>query len=48
MADIPIRASESKVTESLDAPVSLVGSVTILVDDDELLFSTGETWDADG
>lgn len=32
----------------LDAAVSLMGSVTILVDDDELLFSTGETWDADG
>jgi prevent-host-death family protein len=32
----------------LDPPMSLLGSVTTLVDDDELLFSTGETWDADG
>ena len=32
----------------LDPPVSLMGSVTTLVDDEELLFSTGETWDADG
>ena len=32
----------------LDPPGSLVGSLTVLVDDDELLFSTGEGWDVDG
>jgi prevent-host-death family protein len=29
----------------LEEPRSLKGSVTYLVDDDELLFSTGEVWD---
>lgn len=28
----------------VDEPASLVGSVTILDDDDEMLFSTGEGW----
>ncbi|HEX7131843.1 MAG TPA: type II toxin-antitoxin system Phd/YefM family antitoxin [Iamia sp.] len=32
----------------LDAPATLVGSVTVLADDDELLFSTGEASEADG
>jgi len=31
----------------LDRPRPLAGSVTLLVDDDEAYFSTGETWDAD-
>lgn len=29
------------------APRDLTGTVTYLVDDDELLFSTGESWDAE-
>ncbi len=29
----------------IDEPAPLAGSVTVLVDDDELLFSTGESWD---
>jgi len=33
--------------EPIDEPPSLKGSVIYLVDDDELLFSTGETWDAE-
>ncbi|HYI74021.1 MAG TPA: type II toxin-antitoxin system Phd/YefM family antitoxin [Gaiellaceae bacterium] len=33
--------------EPLEEPPSLKGSVVYLVDDDELLFSTGETWDAE-
>jgi prevent-host-death family protein len=32
----------------LEPPPSLVGSVTLLADDDEAMFSTGETWDLDG
>jgi prevent-host-death family protein len=31
----------------LEPPPSLKGSVIYLVDDDELLFSTGEAWDAE-
>jgi prevent-host-death family protein len=31
----------------VEEPPSLEGSVIYLVDDDELLFSTGETWDAE-
>lgn len=31
----------------IEEPPSLVGSVTYLVDDEELLFSTGETWSVD-
>lgn len=31
----------------IEAPPSLEGSVVYHVDDDELLFSTGETWDAE-
>ncbi|MQA15766.1 MAG: type II toxin-antitoxin system prevent-host-death family antitoxin [Pseudonocardiaceae bacterium] len=30
-----------------DEPAPTQGSVTLLVEDDELLFSTGERWDAD-
>jgi prevent-host-death family protein len=33
--------------EPVEEPPSLKGSVIYLVDDDELLFSTGEAWDAD-
>lgn len=33
--------------EPIDVPPSLKGSVIYLVDDDELFFSTGETWDAE-
>lgn len=33
--------------EPVAEPPSLAGSVIYLVDDDELLFSTGETWDAE-
>lgn len=33
--------------EPMDEPPSLKGSVIYLVDDDELLFSTGESWDAE-
>ena len=33
--------------EPIEEPPSLKGSVVYLVDDDELLFSTGETWDAE-
>ena len=33
--------------QPLEEPPSLKGSVVYLVDDDELLFSTGETWDAE-
>lgn len=33
--------------EPVDEPPSLKGSVIYLVDDDELLFSTGESWDAE-
>ena len=33
--------------EPLEDPPPLKGSVVYLVDDDELLFSTGETWDAE-
>ena len=33
--------------EPLEEPPSLKGSVVYLVDDDELLFFTGETWDAE-
>jgi prevent-host-death family protein len=33
--------------EPIEEPPSLRGSVIYLVDDDELLFSTGETWDAE-
>jgi prevent-host-death family protein len=31
--------------QPIEEPPSLKGSVTYLVDDDELLFSTGEAWD---
>lgn len=31
----------------VEEPPSLKGSVIYLVDDDELLFATGETWDAE-
>lgn len=31
----------------VEAPPSLEGSVVFLVDDEELLFSTGEMWDVD-
>ncbi len=31
--------------EPVEEPPSLAGSVVYLVDDDELLFSTGEIWD---
>ena len=31
--------------EPVEEPPSLAGSVIYLVDDDELLFSTGEVWD---
>lgn len=31
--------------QPVEEPRSLKGSVTYLVDDDELLFSTGEIWD---
>ena len=31
--------------QPVEEPRSLKGSVTYLVDDEELLFSTGETWD---
>jgi prevent-host-death family protein len=33
--------------EPIDEPPSLAGSVIYLVDDDELLFSTGEIWDVE-
>lgn len=33
--------------EPLEDPPPLKGSVVYLVDDDELLFSTGEAWDAE-
>jgi prevent-host-death family protein len=33
--------------EPVEAPPSLAGTVVYLVDDDELLFSTGESWDAE-
>lgn len=33
--------------EPLEDPPPLKGSVVYLVDDDELLFSTGEEWDAE-
>jgi prevent-host-death family protein len=33
--------------EPIEEPPSLKGSVIYLVDDDELLFSTGETWDVE-
>ena len=33
--------------EPIEEPPSLAGSVVYLVDDDELLFSTGEAWDAE-
>jgi len=33
--------------EPIEEPPSLKGSVVYFVDDDELLFSTGETWDAE-
>jgi prevent-host-death family protein len=33
--------------EPIEAPPSLEGSVVYLVDDDELLFSTGEVWNAE-
>jgi prevent-host-death family protein len=33
--------------QPLEQPPSLKGSVVYLVDDDELFFSTGETWDAE-
>lgn len=32
----------------LDDPVPTMGSVTLLAGDDEVYFSTGEDWDADG
>lgn len=31
----------------LDAPMPIMGSVTLLSDDEEDYFSTGEVWDAD-
>jgi prevent-host-death family protein len=33
--------------EPVEEPPSLKGSVVYLVDDDALLFSTGEAWDAE-
>ena len=33
--------------DPIEEPPSLKGSVIYLVDDDELFFSTGETWDAE-
>jgi len=33
--------------EPVDEPPSLKGSVIYLVDDEELLFSTGEIWDVE-
>jgi len=33
--------------EPVEEPPSLKGSVVYLVDDDELLFSTGEVWDVE-
>jgi prevent-host-death family protein len=33
--------------EPVEEPPSLEGSVVFLVDDDELLFSTGEAWDVE-
>ncbi|GIU94406.1 MAG: hypothetical protein KatS3mg012_0863 [Gaiellaceae bacterium] len=33
--------------EPAEKPPSLEGSVVYLVDDDELLFSTGEAWDVE-
>lgn len=33
--------------EPVEEPPSLRGSVVYLVDDDELLFSTGEAWDVE-
>jgi prevent-host-death family protein len=33
--------------EPIEAPPPLEGSVVYLVDDDELLFSTGEVWNAE-
>jgi prevent-host-death family protein len=33
--------------EPVEEPPSLKGSVVYLVDDDELLFSTGEIWDVE-
>jgi prevent-host-death family protein len=33
--------------EPVEEPPSLKGSVIYLVDDDELLFSTGEMWDVE-
>jgi prevent-host-death family protein len=33
--------------EPVEEPPSLRGSVVYLVDDDELLFSTGEVWDVE-
>jgi prevent-host-death family protein len=33
--------------EPVEEPPSLAGSVIYLVDDDELLFSTGEIWDVE-
>jgi prevent-host-death family protein len=33
--------------EPVEEPPSLAGSVIYLVDDDELLFSTGEVWDVE-
>jgi prevent-host-death family protein len=32
----------------LDPPASLVGSVTLLAEDDDAYFSSGEAWDVDG
>ncbi len=31
----------------IDQPVSIVGSVRVVVDDEQLLFSTGEEWTVD-
>ncbi len=33
--------------QPIEEPPSLEGSIVYLVDDDELFFSTGETWDAE-
>lgn len=33
--------------QPVEEPPSLEGSIVYLVDDDELFFSTGETWDAE-
>lgn len=33
--------------EAIEAPPSSAGSVVYLVEDDELLFSTGEEWNAE-